>query len=182
MWRRWGTPPNFFLAFTDELKKQIIIKKTVEVGQSKILIFMMYLKKKKRKKKNTCRYDDDDELFLWYGWPTKGISFWYHYQNLDDVIYMGYSSWYVEQNILKLANLDHLLPFYPHKNPKIKILKNEKNCCSNHHFTHVYQKSQPYDVQLLRYRVRQEEFSVILGHFLPFQPAFQNLKIKKTPL
>ena len=33
MWRMWGTPKNFFLAFIDELEKQIIIKKTVEVGQ-----------------------------------------------------------------------------------------------------------------------------------------------------
>ena len=33
MWRRWGTPQNFFLAFIDELEKQITIKKTVEVGQ-----------------------------------------------------------------------------------------------------------------------------------------------------
>ena len=33
MWRRCGTPQNFFLAFIDELDKQIIIKKTVEVGQ-----------------------------------------------------------------------------------------------------------------------------------------------------
>ena len=32
MWRRRGTPWNFFLAFIDELEKQIIIKKTVEVG------------------------------------------------------------------------------------------------------------------------------------------------------
>ena len=31
--RRWGTPQNFFLAFIDKLEKQIIIKKTVEVGQ-----------------------------------------------------------------------------------------------------------------------------------------------------
>ena len=28
------------------------------------------------------------------------------------------------------------------KNPKIKILKNEKNCWRYHHLTHVYQKSQ----------------------------------------
>ena len=28
-----GTPQNFCLAFIDELEKQIIIKKTVEVGQ-----------------------------------------------------------------------------------------------------------------------------------------------------
>ena len=33
MWRRWGTPQNFFLACIDELEKQIILKKTVEVGQ-----------------------------------------------------------------------------------------------------------------------------------------------------
>ena len=35
MWRKWGTPQNFFLAFIDELEKQTIIKKTVEVDQSK---------------------------------------------------------------------------------------------------------------------------------------------------
>ena len=35
MWRRWGTPQNFSLAFIDELEKQIIIKKTVKVGQYK---------------------------------------------------------------------------------------------------------------------------------------------------
>ena len=33
MWRRWGTPQNFFWAFIDELEKQIINKKTVEVDQ-----------------------------------------------------------------------------------------------------------------------------------------------------
>ena len=52
MWSRWGTPQNFFLAFIDELEKQIIIKKTVEVGQQKqiILIFiMLHLKKNKLK-------------------------------------------------------------------------------------------------------------------------------------
>ena len=33
MLRRWDTPQNFFLVFIDELEKQIVIKKTVEVGQ-----------------------------------------------------------------------------------------------------------------------------------------------------
>ena len=33
MWRRWGTTQNFFLAFTDELEKQIFTKETLEVGQ-----------------------------------------------------------------------------------------------------------------------------------------------------
>ena len=109
-------------------------------------------------KKNTCRY---------------------HYQNLDDMIY---SSWDIEQNILKLVILGHLLPFYPHKNPKIKILKNEKICWRYHHFTHVYQKSQSYDVQFPRFGVRQTEFFVILGHFLLFYhsqpPKNQNFEKK----
>ena len=90
IWRRWGTPQNFFLAFTDELEKQLIIKNcwSEPIKHKIILIFTMLYLKKKGRKKNTCRYhyqniddmiymiysfwDDDDELFLWYGWPTKG--------------------------------------------------------------------------------------------------------------
>ena len=33
MWRGRGTTKNFFLAFIDGIEKQIIIEKTVEVGQ-----------------------------------------------------------------------------------------------------------------------------------------------------
>ena len=105
----------------------------------------------------------------------------YHYQNLDDIIY---SSWDIEQNVLKLIILGHFLPFYPLKTPKIKILKNEK-ICWRYHFTHVYQKSQSYDVWFLRYGVRQTEFFVIMDCFLPFYPPMdpenQNFdKMKKT--
>ena len=55
-----------------------------------------------------------------------------------------------------------------------------------HHFTHVFQKLQSYDVRFLRYGVRQAEFFVILGHLLPFQasenPGNQNFeKLRKTP-
>ena len=58
---------------------------------------------------------------------------------------MIYSSWDIEQNILKLVKIGHFLPFYPLQNPKIKILKNEKNCW-RYHFTHVYQKLQSYAI------------------------------------
>ena len=34
----------------------------------------------------------------------------------------------------------------------------------------MYQKPQSYEVHLLRYRVRQTEFFVIMDHFLPFHP------------
>ena len=77
---------------------------------------------------------------------------------------MIYSSWGTEQNKMKLVILRHFLPFIPLKPPKIKILKNEKICWRYHHFTHVHQKSQSHDVWFLR----QTEFFVILGHFLPF--------------
>ena len=54
-------------------------------------------------KKNTCRY---------------------HYQTLDHMIY---SSWDIEQNILKLTTLSHFLPFSPPKNPpESKFKKMEK--------------------------------------------------------
>ena len=53
-----------------------------------------------------------------------------------------------------------------------------------HHFLHMYQKSQLYDVRLLRYEVRQN--FVILGHFSLFYPPadpenqnFEKLKKKK---
>ena len=39
---------------------------------------------------------------------------------------MIYSSWDIEQNILKLVILGHFLPFYPLKTQKSKFLKNEK--------------------------------------------------------
>ena len=60
------------------------------------------------------------------------------------------------------------------KPEKLNFRKNEKNCWRYHHFTHVYQKPQSYEVQFLRYGVRQF-FLVIFGHFLPlFSPLPNN--------
>ena len=50
---------------------------------------------------------------------------------------------------------------------KSDFWKNEKICWRYHHFTHVYQKPQLYEVKFLRYEVRQNCF-VILGNFFPF--------------
>ena len=60
----------------------------------------------------------------------------------------------------------------------------KKNCWRYHHFTHVYQKPQLYEVQFLKYEVGN--FFVILGQFLPFNsppnnPENQNYeKMKKN--
>ena len=149
---RWGMPQNFFLAFSDELEKQIIIKKLFKWANKKQNHFNIYnvVFFFKKIKKNTCRY---------------------HYQNLD----MIYSSWDIEQNKLKLVILGHFLPFIPLKIPKTKNWKNEKICRIYHHFTHVHQKSQSYDLRFLRYGVRQTKHFIILGHFFflsaPWQPG-----------
>ena len=77
------------------------------------------------------------------------------------------------------------MPIYLLKTPKIKILKNEKISWRYHHFINVYQKSQSYDVQFLRYGVRLLSFWAI---FCPFTPSTNYLenqnfekKMKKMP-
>ena len=101
---RYNSPHNFFLAFIDELEKQIVIKKLLKWANKKQNEFnicnVAFFKKKI--KKNTCRY---------------------HYQNPNDMIY---SSWDIEQNMQKLVILGHFLPFYSPKITKIKILKTKK--------------------------------------------------------
>ena len=55
---------------------------------------------------------------------NKNSNTWrYHYQNLDKIIN---SSWYIEQNRLKLAILDHFLPFIWAFIEKTKISKKWK--------------------------------------------------------
>ena len=65
--------------------------------------------------------------------------------------------------------LKSFLPFDSPKNLKNQNFEEMKrNYLGYHHFTHAYQKLQPYDVQFQRYRLKRIEFFVILGHFLPF--------------
>ena len=118
-------------------------------------------------------------------------------KNLDDMIYI---SWY-RVWLTEIGNYVSFLPSYlkTKKKNKKKFWKNEKNCWKYHHlthtgvpkiirrchhFTHVYQKSQSYDVWFLRYGLQQTGF-VILGHFLPFYPTNNPKKNfekkKKTP-
>ena len=104
MWRRWGTPQNFFLAFIDELEKQIFIKNCWgRPIKNKIILICTNVPFLKKIKKYTCRD---------------------HNQNLNDMIY---SSWDIEQNRLKLIILGHFLPLLPPlTTKKIKILKKWK--------------------------------------------------------
>ena len=49
---------------------------------------------------------------------------------------------------------------------------------SRDHFTHVYQKSQSYDLCFVRYGARQTEFFLIFDHFLTFYPTYLPRKPK----
>ena len=108
----------------------------------------------------------------------------------DGMIFLAWAAWvlfnfYLKQNKLKLVILGHFLPFVPLKSQKIKLLKNGKICRKYHHFTHVHQKLQSYDVRFLRYGVRQTKKIVILCHFLPFYHhhlLITNIKILKKKL
>ena len=60
----------------------------------------------------------------------------------------------------------------PNNQKKQNLKKNEKSIWRCHHFKLVQQKAWSYDVCLLRYGVRQREFTVILGHFLLFFPTY----------
>ena len=58
----------------------------------------------------------------------------------------------------EIGNFRSFFALLPFKNPKNQnfIIR---------YFKDVYQKSQSYDLRLLRYEVKQTEFFVILGHF-----------------
>ena len=83
--------------------------------------------------------------------------------------------------------------FCPFTNPpplmilKFKILKKKKKKMPGDTillYIHVYHKWRSYDICFLKYKVRQTEISVILGHFLPVQlpdnPEKWNFKIEKS--
>ena len=82
---------------------------------------------------------------------------------------MIYSSWDIECDRLKLVIMSHFLPFVSPstKNPKkSEFWKNERKCWRYDHFTHLYQKPQPYEVRFLRYLVNTHR------HFEPFLPFY----------
>ena len=67
--------------------------------------------------------------------------------------------------------LGDFLPFlYPINPKKSKFKKNENSIWRCHHFAHMYQKPQSYDVCFLRYGVRHTIFCDF-GPFLPFYPT-----------
>ena len=71
-------------------------------------------------------------------------------------------------------------PFTPLTTWKIQLLKKWKNTWSYYHFTHVYQKWQPYNVWFLRHGADRHNFLSFWTIFCPFTPlTTQKIKILK---
>ena len=71
----------------------------------------------------------------------------------------------------EIGNFRSFFPFIPKKSKKSRFWKIKK-VAGDHHFTHVYQISQWYDILFLRYGMRQAKFYVIIDRFLLFYPHF----------
>ena len=92
MWTRWGTYQNFFLAFLDELEKQIFTKKTVEKKKTNLKLF-------KKIKKNR-----------WI----------YHYRNLNYMIHSSWDIEQNWLKLVILGHFLPIPPKNPPKNEILK--------------------------------------------------------------
>ena len=102
---KWANKNKIILIFTmlHFLKKYK--EKHLQISLSKSQWYDLQFLRYRAKYNNFNIYDV--EFFLK---KIKKNASRYHYQNLNDIIY---SSWDIEQNILKLVILGHFLPFYP---------------------------------------------------------------------
>ena len=188
MWRRWGSPQHSFLTFIVELEKQLFIKKKKLLKRgnkkSKIVLFTMI----------GTEIDNFGSFLAFYPLKIKKIRVLKKWKkNLRRI-----SSFYICVKIkimiiwctvpkirceigTAFVILGHFLHFYPLKTREIKILKNWKNTCKYHDFTHdVHWKPQSYDIRFLRCEVERTDFFYFGSFFCPFIPlTTQKIKILK---
>ena len=135
MWIRQGTPQNFCLAFIYELEKQLFIKIShiCEEGGAHLRISLWHL---------LINFKNNYLKNCWSRPIKNKIILIFNILIFNDMIY---SSWDIEQNILKLVILGHFLPFYPPKNPKNQNFEKMKkfagdfiilHMCTKNHFNH----------------------------------------------
>ena len=182
MWRRWSTPPDFFLAFIDELEKQMILSMVPEIGSATDRIF--------------C-YSGLLFALLPLNGPRKP-KFWKNEKiqknqkkTPEDIIvsqmctkWQPYDVWFLRYGVQKtefFAILKCFLHFYPPSNLKNQNFEKMNitpgdiiilNMCSINGNHMMYGS---WDIKYDR-----QFFFVILDHFFPFTPIkTQNIKILK---
>ena len=149
------------------LKNNYLFKKLLKCANKKQNSFNIYnVTFFLKKKKNTWIYH--------YFTPVYQKSQWY------DLQFLRYRAWQTE-----IGNFRLFFTLIPKKEPKkSKFWKNEKYCWRYRHYCTKKQNHIWFTVP--RYRMRQTEFFVILGHFLlfcpPNDPENKNFgKMKKSP-
>ena len=196
--RKWGTPQNLCLAFIYELEKQLFIKKTVKSANTKcknfniynVVFFQTNKEKHWRYHYFTSPYQKSwwyDLQFLRYRVRQTEIgndgSFFalLPRPHIIHVIQMylkpqSYEVWFLRYGVRHII-FCHFGPCFTlltqppsPNNPENQNFEKLKKA-SRDHFTHVYQKSQSYDLCFLRYGARQTEFFLIFDHFLTFYPT-----------
>ena len=81
----------------------------------------------------------------------------------------------------------HFGPFFPPNNPKNHYFEKKGKKCLEilSFYTYMCTKNEDHDIRFPKYKLQLTGISVILGHFLPFQPLttgkIKILKLKKTP-
>ena len=133
MWRRWSTPQDFFLAFTDELSKTRKIKILQKWKKTKT--------KTKTKKKKLV------------------ISSFYTCVPKTTIRCSPRDTEWHNLILSCRAIFDHLRPLSSLNPRKPKFWKKEKSIWRCHHFKLVQQKTQSNDVCLLRYGVCQTQIT-----------------------
>ena len=89
------------------------------------------------------------------------FTFVYHKWQQYDVWFLRNGAWHTQRFVI----LDHFLPFYPQTTQKWK------KAWRYYHFTHVYHKSESYDVWFLKYWAwKSYNFLSFWAIFCPFTP------------
>ena len=112
-WRRWGTPQNFYLVFTEELQKTTIKKKLLKWSNKK------------------CKNLNIDDIAFF----KKNKDTW-RYHNFTCVLNI-----LIWSTVLESVTFALLLPFL--KTWKIRILKKMKKKKKKHHFLHFHPSNNP---------------------------------------
>ena len=113
MWRRWGTPQNFFLPFIDELSKTQKIRLLKKSYDAYLLRYEC--------DRHNCHFRPLFALLphwkkTWIYYPFTHV-----YHNQDHIMYGFWDMKCNSQNLFVI--LGYFLPFYPPKSPKNENFK-----------------------------------------------------------
>ena len=134
-WRRWGTPQNFYLVFTEELQKTTIKKKLLKWSNKKCKNLNIDDIAFFKKNKGTWRYHNFTCVLNILIWSTV-------LESVTFALLLPFLKTWKIRILKKMKKKKSIIfcTFIPVTTQKFKILKKWRNY-RYHHFTQKYQKS-----------------------------------------